>query len=77
MQEPKRCAVRVGEDGVKFPLLEPVRSSQPKPALPTSLYIVLMLLFSHVANGYSFAGRISLPQTHQILWTEIKSGVKL
>lgn len=83
-QDPKCCALRVSEDGaglgedrVKFPHLEPVRSGQPKPALPSSLYIVLMLLFSRVANGYSLATRISLPQTHQILWTEIKSGVKL
>lgn len=53
MQDPKRCTVRVskdgaglGEDRVKFLLLEPVQRGQPKPALPTSLYIVLMLLFS-------------------------------
>lgn len=84
MQDPKRCTVRVSKDGiglgddrVKFPLLEPVRSGQPKPAHPTSLYIVLVLLFSCVANGYRLAARINLPQTHQILWTEIQSGVKL
>lgn len=38
-----------------------------------TLYIVLMLLFSCLADGHTAAARITLPQIHQILWPGIKS----
>lgn len=41
-----------------------------------ALYIVPMLPFSGVADGRTAAARITLPQTHQILWPGIKSGVQ-
>lgn len=69
--------------GVKFPLYTwNLRKAATQPLtylLPLqarALYIVLMLLFSCLADGHSAAARITLPQIHQILWLGIKSRVQ-
>lgn len=58
--------------------LEAGRSSHPTLAhllLPQArtLYIVLMLLLSCLADGHTAAARITLPWIRQILWPGIKS----
>lgn len=74
--------VGLGDDRVKFPLSAwnlRIAATQPLacllPLQAGTLYIVLMLLFSCLADGHSAAARITLPQIHQILWLGIKSGV--
>lgn len=75
--------VELGEGRVKFPLYTwklGTAATQPLTYLllpqPRTLYIVLMLLFSCLADGHTAAARITLPQIHQILWPGIKSGVQ-
>lgn len=74
--------VGLGEGRVKFPLCTwklGEAATQPLacllPLQARALYIVLMLLFSCLADGHTAAARITLPQIHQILWLAIKSGV--
>lgn len=73
----------MGEGRVKFPLYtwklgraatQPLACLLPLQA--EALYIVLMLLFSGLADGHAAAARITLPQIHQILWLGIKSGAQ-
>lgn len=74
--------VRLGEGRVKFPFYTwklGKAATQPLTCLPAlqarTLYIVLMLLFSCLADGRA-AARITLPQIRQILWLGLKSGVQ-
>ena len=78
----RKGGVGLGEGRVKFPLCTwklGKAATQPLACLlalqARALYIVLMLLFSCLADGHTAAARITLPQIHQILWLAIKSGV--